>query len=554
MRTRKQAKGLTVRAIAGTNTVLLAMDLDDATRKGCLGFAIQRTDHTEDEKYWMRGQKVFAATGMGVAAGDDASSREHPFQAFQWCDYTAKPDHDYSYRVLPLFGTPETLSEGDALTVKISTEPNNDGRHGVYFNRGACSSQAYARKFENKAPEDVGPAAYGWLSRGLFEGLVEFIERAKDDTYSVHGAIYEFQRPEALCAIKAARRRKAKVKVVFDEIPGKSKPHKKNVNAITASKLTRETSGKTKGTIMHNKFLVLSHRNNPVAVWTGSTNWTENGIYGHSNCGHVLENADVAAQYLDYWKQLSGDEPSESNRNWMDANAPAPPAPWTDEVVAVFSPRNDLSVLDWYADIAASAETALFMTFAFGMNQRFIDVFEKNDSILRYALMEKEGNGAQLAQGKIDIRRIRNRRNVIVAVANNLELNIFDRWVAERRAISNEAHVKWVHTKYALVDPLGSNPVVITGSANFSKASTDANDENMLVIRGDKRVAEIYLTEFMRLHSHYAFREAVKIARQNGEDFESTRTPLSPDDSWQRDHFTNGHSRWLRRRYFAGVT
>jgi hypothetical protein len=197
MRARKEGGGLTVRAIAGTNTVMLAMDMAAATRKKCLGFAIQRIDHTEDEKYWMRGQKVFASTGASVAAGDDASSREQPFQAFQWCDYTAKPEHDYSYRVIPMYGTPENLTEGEGLTVKISTEPNNDGRHGVYFNRGVCSSQAYARKFENKKPSEVGEAAYDWLSRGLVEGMLAFIERAEDASYALHGAIYEFQRPEA---------------------------------------------------------------------------------------------------------------------------------------------------------------------------------------------------------------------------------------------------------------------------------------------------------------------------------------------------------------------
>ena len=48
--------------------------------------------------------------------------------------------------------------------------------------------------------------------------------------------------------------------------------------------------------------------------------------------------------------------------------------------------------------------------------------------------------------------------------------------------------------------------MVISGSTNFSDASTKDNDENMLVIRGDKRVADIYLGEFMRLWRHYRFR------------------------------------------------
>jgi len=551
MRAKNQGNGLTVQLVAGTNTVMVAIDMDDTTRRGCLGFAIQRTDHTEDEKAWMRGQKVFEATGGG-AKSDDASSRKQPFQAFQWSDFTAKPEHDYTYDVVPMYGTPGSLREGTAVSVSVRTEPNDDGMHGVYFNRGACSSQAYARKFKNRAPGEVGQDAYDWLSRGLLEGLVEFIERAESSDFTLHGAIYEFQWPEALDALRAAKSRGAEIKVIFDAIPGDSHPKKKNVVAVATAKLKQVSIPKTKGTIMHNKFLVLSRKDKPVAVWTGSTNWTENGIFGHSNCGHVIEDATVAVQYLDYWTQLSHDDASEVLRNWLDANAASPPSPWTTDVVAVFSPRNDLSVLEWYAKIVGSAKSALFMTFAFGMNKLFLDYYENDDDVLKYALMEKEGNGKLLAQGKIDIRRVRARTNVIVAVANELELNVLDRWVAERRSLSNESNVKWIHTKYALMDPLGPEPVVITGSANFSKASTDSNDENMLVIRNNKRVAEIYLTEFMRLHSHYAFREAVAIARERGEDFETERAYLSPNDDWQREHYREGSDRWMRRRYFVG--
>jgi phosphatidylserine/phosphatidylglycerophosphate/cardiolipin synthase-like enzyme len=63
-----------------------------------------------------------------------------------------------------------------------------------------------------------------------------------------------------------------------------------------------------------------------------------------------------------------------------------------------------------------------------------------------------------------------------------------------------------VHSKFLLKDPLGGDPLVVTGSANFSDASTNDNDENMLAIRGDKRVADIYFTEFNRLFFHYYFR------------------------------------------------
>ena len=63
-----------------------------------------------------------------------------------------------------------------------------------------------------------------------------------------------------------------------------------------------------------------------------------------------------------------------------------------------------------------------------------------------------------------------------------------------------------MHSKFLLRDPLGLDPLVVTGSANFSAASTNDNDENMLLIRGNQRVADIYFTEFNRLFFHYYFR------------------------------------------------
>ncbi len=51
-----------------------------------MGFAIQRTDLTEDETTWLRGNKTFPSIRPSTGF-EDASSHEHPFQAFQWADY-----------------------------------------------------------------------------------------------------------------------------------------------------------------------------------------------------------------------------------------------------------------------------------------------------------------------------------------------------------------------------------------------------------------------------------------------------------------------------------
>ena len=49
---------------------------------------------------------------------------------------------------------------------------------------------------------------------------------------------------------------------------------------------TLRSAPRTRTTIAHNKFLVLLRDGRPLQVWTGSTNITEGGIFGHANVGH----------------------------------------------------------------------------------------------------------------------------------------------------------------------------------------------------------------------------------------------------------------------------
>ena len=204
MRNKNVEGGLTVNAIAGTHVVLLGLDLAEAQRAGCLGFAVQREDHTEDERSWMTGMKTFEATDPVLGPGGQVSTRAHPVQSFQWADYSAKPEHDYTYRVVPLYGAPAQIKEGHDVGVRITTEPEVGGRHSVFFNRGAVATQEYARRFLNQAPSKVGEAAYRWLSRGLLEALVRFLGRAAGPRHAIFGAVYEFQWAAALAAAGAA--------------------------------------------------------------------------------------------------------------------------------------------------------------------------------------------------------------------------------------------------------------------------------------------------------------------------------------------------------------
>jgi phosphatidylserine/phosphatidylglycerophosphate/cardiolipin synthase-like enzyme len=170
--------------------------------------------------------------------------------------------------------------------------------------------------------------------------------------------------------------------------------------------------------------------------------------------------------------------------------------------------------------------------------------------------MEKEWNGkgkdAQIAA----IRKLQARPNVTIAIGNRIPLNNFDQWLQELDRITGHVHVQWVHLKFMLVDPLSKQPVVVTGSANFSEASTNKNDENMLVIKGNTRVADIYLGEYMRLYAHYAFREAVKIfldQHPHAKPEDMRQGFLLEDSDWTQTYFDpeDRSARMARRLYFA---
>jgi phosphatidylserine/phosphatidylglycerophosphate/cardiolipin synthase-like enzyme len=293
-------------------------------------------------------------------------------------------------------------------------------------------------------------------------------------------------------------------------------------------------------------------------VWTGSTNLSTNGIFGHSNNAHIVRDENVARAFRQYWERLWADPTKKPLATQNSAATPAPPTPWSAETTPVFSPQLDASGLEWYAQLANKPKP-LFMTFAFGMNDLFADVYRRDDGVIRYALMEKKGSGQTAKEQAKVIDSLRKLPNVVVAVGDSVdEDNTFECWLAERTKIVNEAHVRFVHTKYMLIDPLGDDPVVVVGSANFSEASSDTNDENMLVIKGNSTVADIYLGEFMRLHVHYAYRESLHFAKSQPPDRVERRKHLVESADWidgekaGQGYFDPGSPRDVRRRYFAG--
>lgn len=566
MRVRKTNQGLTLRAIAGSHVVLLAMDMKETDCAGLLGFAIHRTDHTEEEAYWMEGTKTFEETDPGLPAGAKYATNKHPIQGFTWSDFTAKPGHKYTYRVQALTGTPTNLKKSREVSADVETEDEAGGSHDIFFNRGAAASQEYSRRFGKSATLDharTSDPRWAWLSRGAMEAILAFVDRAEGPGHALRVAAYEFRLPAFAEALKAAKDRGVDVKILYDgndnppDKNGKVFPRDDNRNTAAAAKVKslckeRVTRDDVKSPpISHHKFIVHLEGGEAKAVLTGSTNFSTGGVFGQSNVVHVVESRPAATKYLRCWDLIAGNPDHADLKAELDGLNDIPANLPPTGTSCLFSPQGSLNALEWYAKLAKESKGALMMTFAFGMHDLFKDAYRSGSAGLRYALMEKLlGPGVRKekkAAAEAEMLAIRKQIANRFAIGNTIRTNAFDRWLHEKLTGLN-THVQYIHTKFMLVDPLGDDPIVITGSANFSGASTMDNDENMLVIRGNERVADIYVGEFMRLWNHYAFREWLAAGAPGGtNEFKH----LDVKDQWWKSYFGDT-VRSRQRAYFVG--
>jgi phosphatidylserine/phosphatidylglycerophosphate/cardiolipin synthase-like enzyme len=564
MRTRAQSTALKAAAYAGTYVVVLSWDTIDGTKPAAadlLGFAIERVEFdlqgNEVERYWLRGIKRFKDKDKGLPPGTPVSTAEHPVQGFTWADYTARAGTRYKFRIVPVHGTLKRMKLDDAaaVTLDVTAEPEGqqpadataaETRHDVFFNRGVIGSQAYAREFGNRVPDRDDPRSpeMKWLSRGLFEALIRFIHLAGDGM-GLRAAFYEFHYVPVANALAKAMEAGADVRIVYD---AESSYKMENEATLAAAGLTESAIPRTvtEG-IRHNKFVVLLHADKPVAVWTGSTNISAGGLFGHSNVGHIVWDPGIAAKYLAYWERLA-DNLTPTKLRAPNATATPLPAgkPGKGAVLPVFSPRdakdrND--TLEWYAQRLADAKEVSCMTFAFNIDAVFGEVLARENDVLRYVVKD-DPLGEEESVG--------HDRDVIFAAGSYLGEGALANFLAER---SNPLNTnRYIHDKFMLVDPLGSDPLVITGSANFSRPSSRINDENMLVIRGDTRVADIYFGEFMRVFDHHYARYIVRLLTNEGRsDPEAGYLKVDPDD-WLPAHFNPASYKSKRRTYFTSPT
>lgn len=562
-------------AVTGTNTISFAIDASKANTKGLLGFAIQRKDFVENEERFMTGFKVFKKLVPEPDLDAPLSTFEHPVQSFVWDDFSAKPAYRYEYRFFPVTGEPGKLSiSKKPVKIKVETEPLfSDGEHDVFFNRGAISGRAYALKFGKLNPHALkatnpqkAEEALQWLSRDLDDAMLRFIGSAKKGD-TLHCCFYEFSYLPILEALKAAIDTGVDVQIILDRkgdgFPGSESKVKCKEAGIPVSRVTERKANPKD--IMHNKFMVLLRGTpkKPKEVWTGSTNVSFGGIHGHTNVGHWLRNEAAAAKFEEYWDLLQADPGGKEKDDKKEQEeklaalqkqveaispqvGPEGLAKLPKGVTPQFSPMSKLSSLELYAEMLKKAKHFGCVTFPFGINKAMSKVFlEKiENSPLVFMLFDEQPDPKELP--------IEGMNNVYPfwGVDVDEELAILMKDASLNIKLNLNRHAKFVHTKILLMDPLSDDPIVVTGSANFSNNSVQRNDENMLLIRGNQRAADIYFTEFNRVVNFFYLGMAIHNLKEK--DQKGASIFLDPTDGWL-GKYEAGSMRFKRVQAFVNM-
>lgn len=341
-----------------------------------------------------------------------------------------------------------------------ATESNSTGVVKVYFNSEVDTNYAIYHPAQN-----IGSA--------LDDTLVAYLDRA---TESIDFAIYSFINISSASipdALTRAKNRGLRVRVIAcgtnqnsglnslsEQIPVLVAPNENNRDGI-----------------MHNKFAVIdAESDNPdlPVVWSGSTNISYNQIVSDANNMIFIQDQALARAYQLEFEEMwggSNDQPNVTGAKFGSDKTDNTPHEFViggKRVESYFSPSD-------------------------GTNQQIIDAIQKAENNLNVGTM------------------LITRTDIAIAISDTKERGVAVNVLTEGdsntgtvNSILNDAlgstgfvfDVEYgiFHHKYAVIDNNQPelDPVVITGSHNWSSAANDNNDENTLIFHCENIANQYY--------------------------------------------------------------
>lgn len=616
------------RAYANNEVAFVAWTLDENI-PDCLGFEITRFVTGEEPRVlpaWV------PFKGQSNPDWIPQTTSVWPIQRLMWRDLTVRKRRDatsthpadievrYRIRALvkrtaglePVPGGDTAHYEGKPVSLSYAddgVETNTvvvTGKYGNVtsaFTNGMLSAQWLKNALESDGEtltednvrrhmQEPGDPIRGYLAGDVIETLTYLLKAAaNDESLTVYLALYELGDKELMEHILNASER---VHIILSNSGKDDDGNWDAGNAANRELLSEKLDDRltsrffNNNHIGHNKFAVLVRGETPEAVMTGSTNWTSTGLCGQSNNAVIIEDADLARTYLDYWHALKTDtedyevpdptSASTSNKQGKDlrdfgrrGGTEVTLQDGKTRVTTWFSPNTpaakkgdetppDLSMV---FSLMRKAKDAIFFA-AFlpsrsglqSIIREAADLGIKDRSLLVYGsvsdptAMPNYEAPPRVPAGQPKPKsppppNVYDDDNVHIVRASALnKSDIVGEFEAELLKVGHAI----IHDKIVVVDPLSEDGVIILGSHNLGYKASYENDENLLIIRGNPALTRAYMVHILDVYEHYRFR-AVQQERKNQHKSQWDGF-LSVDDHWLKNLLQPENS--LLSRYLSG--
>ncbi|MGH7726202.1 MAG: phospholipase D-like domain-containing protein [Candidatus Eiseniibacteriota bacterium] len=402
-------------------------------------------------------------TAYGSLAGDSTAVAEHTIHLAG-----LTPNRLYHFRVVSCDGE-GCRQSGDFTFVTPSSVP---GQLNVYFNTSVDASLANP----DVASGDVD----------LQQRVIDFINRA---TFSLDCAFYSFNAPPVTDALIAKWNAGVKIRLVMDA--ENSQAQADRLRAIGVPVITSTYGGNhSSGGIMHHKFCIVDGRDANTGndwLWTGSTNTTTAQLLTDPNNSLEIQDFGVAQAYgvefNEMWGSSTdtpeaalskmGNRKTDNSPHFLTVNGIpveiyfAPSDAVESKYVNYVNTANygiSFSILAFTSDPIADAMRARYSAIPGFYVRGVFDNGNANGTGSEYPEMKGLGGGSP--------------------------------WVPAADVFTDtEPGIH--HHKYMIIDEgrTASDPILITGSYNWSNSANTINDENSIIFH-DQRIANLFVQEF----------------------------------------------------------
>lgn len=524
----------------------------------CLGFVIERQRKNKEGK-WGNTEILRNRVGFGddkaVDVGKSDGGGEQnpfskpsnicPFQRYDWTDHGANNGDTVRYRVLagclPAGGTagetPLEIIAASEWSEAIAVNADCGKGVSAYFNRGTVMSQFVARimRQNNWGVRDIKPNIKNleeplrrFLSGELRQAMLQMLDEViEDPNLHLYAALYELEDKELIGKLALLRER---AHVVLSngsnkQGDGNEKP-RATLKKAKVDVRDRLLGGKGLG---HNKFAVVvgARGKQALKAWTGSTNWSSTGLCTQLNNGILFDNAAIAKLYLEQWELLA-DAGNGFPAELVESNARSPRSADSVDVwftrVRNASKKNEEIGADLQAlvDLVKNAKSAvLYVMFQPG-SEPLATIMQRTGEIYVRGVVSTLASTTVEKFDMLGIDRGSKEFTTDLIQPEGVAKG-FSYWLEEvtrnQFLYPNESpgvgHAI-THCKMMVIDPFSPDCAVVTGSHNFSGAASEKNDENFVIVRGNKALAEAYAVACFAIYDHYRWRAHLKEKANQG--------------------------------------